>query len=80
MRKTFVMIHGSWYGGWARQKVVRHLSGKGLSAEAPPLPGHGPGAKRMGIVHEDCVRAVVDNIQRHKLKNVVLVGHSFGGR
>ena len=79
MRKTFVMIHGSWHGGWAWQEVVGHLLGKGHSAEAPTLLGHGPGAKHMGIAHEDCVRAVVDYIQRRKLKNVVLVGHSFGG-
>ena len=79
MSKTFVMIHGSWHGGWAWQEVVRHLSKKGHIAEAPTLPGHGPGATRLGIAHEDCVRAVVAYIQRHRLKNIVLVAHSFGG-
>src|SRR3974390_3402763 len=79
MSKTFVMIHGSWHGGWAWQEVVRHLSKKGHIAEAPTLPGHGPRAKRSGIAHEDCVRGVVAYIQQHRLENVVLVGHSFGG-
>jgi hypothetical protein len=59
MRKTFVMIHGSWHGGWAWQEVVRHLLNKGHSTEAPTLPGHGPQAMRLGIAHHDCVRAVV---------------------
>jgi len=79
MRKAFVLIHGSWHGGWAWQEVVGHLSKTGYRAEAPTLPGHGPGATRAGITHQDCVRAVVDFIHQHRLENVVLVGHSFGG-
>ena len=79
MSKAFVLIHGSWHGGWAWQEVVRHLSKTGHRAEAPTLPGHGPGAMRVGITHQDCVRAVVDFIHQHRLENVVLVGHSFGG-
>ena len=79
MRKTFVMIHGSWHGGWAWHDVVRHLSNKGHSAAAPTLPGHGPGAVRVGIAHGDCVRAVVAYIRERNLEKVVLVGHSFGG-
>ena len=46
---------------------------------APTLPGHGPGAMRAGITHQDCVDAVVTHLQRHGLKDVILVGHSFGG-
>ena len=79
MNKTFVMIHGSWHGGWAWQGVVRQLSKRGHRAEAPTLPGHGPGAIRLGITHQDCVRSVVSYIENQRLKEVVLVGHSFGG-
>jgi pimeloyl-ACP methyl ester carboxylesterase len=79
MSKTFVMVHGSWHGGWAWQEVIQHLSKKGHSAKAPTLPGHGPQAMRAGIVHQDCVRAVAAYIQHHGLEDVVLVGHSFGG-
>ncbi len=79
MSKEFVLIHGSWHGGWAWQEVVHHLSKKGHRAEAPTLPGHGHGAMCVGITQKDCVRAVVAYIQQHSLENVVLVGHSFGG-
>jgi pimeloyl-ACP methyl ester carboxylesterase len=79
MNKTFVMVHGSWHGGWAWQQVVRHLSKTGHRAEAPTLPGHGPGAMRLEITHQDCVRSVVSYIQQQRLKEVALVGHSFGG-
>ena len=76
MSKTFVLIHGTWHGGWAWKDVV---SQKGHVAHAPTLAGHGPGAPRSGITHQDCVEAVVPCIQHCNLKNVVLVGHSFGG-
>ena len=49
MKKTFVMVHGSWHGGWAWQQVIRQLSDGGHSAEAPTLPGHGPATMRSGI-------------------------------
>jgi len=59
--------------------VVRQLSKRGHRAQAPTLPGHGPGAMRVGGSHQDCVRRVVSYIQEQTLKKVILVGHSFGG-
>ena len=79
MSKVFVLIHGTWHGGWAWQDVIRELSEKGYCAHAPTLPGHGPGAKPNRVTHRDCVEAVVTYIQEHELNNTVLVGHSFGG-
>jgi pimeloyl-ACP methyl ester carboxylesterase len=79
MRKTFVLIHGSWHGGWAWQDVIHHLSQKGCIAYAPTLAGHGAGATRVEITHPDCVDGVTAYIQQRELKDVVLVGHSFGG-
>ena len=35
MNKTFVLIHGTWHGGWAWQEVVRCLAEKGHVAYAP---------------------------------------------
>lgn len=79
MRKTFVLIHGTWHGGWAWNEVIGCLSRKGHRAYAPTLAGHGPGGRRAGTTHRDCVASVVSCIQEHKLTNVILVGHSFGG-
>jgi len=79
MSKTFVLIHGTWHGGWAWQDVVGYLSAKGHRAHAPTLAGHGPEAERAGITHRDCVASVVTYIQERKLVDVILVGHSFGG-
>jgi pimeloyl-ACP methyl ester carboxylesterase len=79
MDKTFLLIHGSWHGGWAWEPVIRELSEKGHRAHAPTLAGHGPGAKRHGVSHEDCVDSVVTYLEEKDLRNIVLVGHSFGG-
>ena len=79
MSKTLVLIHGSWHGGCAWKAVIRELSANGHRAHAPTLPGHGPGAERIGISHQDCVNAVMNFIQERGLTDVVLVGHSFGG-
>jgi len=77
--RTFVLIHGSWHGGWAWQGVIRYLSQQGHHAHAPTLPGHGPAVMRAGIAHQDCVDAVVVYILERGLQGVILVGHSFGG-
>jgi len=58
---------------------MRSLAEKGHRAHAPTLPGHGPGARRLGITHRACVDAVVAYMQQHGLEDVILVGHSFGG-
>jgi len=77
--RTFVLIHGTWHGGWAWKEVIGHLSAKGHCAYAPTLAGHGPDETRSGVTHDDCVNSVVSCIRQGGLDNVILVGHSFGG-
>jgi len=79
MSMEFVLIHGTWHGGWAWKEVIECLSRKGHCAHAPTLAGHGPGARRFGVTHRDCVASVVSYIRQHSLENITLVGHSFGG-
>lgn len=79
MSKTFVLIYGTWHGGWAWQAVIRHLEAKGHHAYPPTLAGHGPGDERVGITHQDCVDSAISSIRQHDLHDVILVGHSFGG-
>jgi pimeloyl-ACP methyl ester carboxylesterase len=77
--RTFVLIHGSWHGGWAWKDVIRRLSEQGHRAHAPTLAGHGPETTRLRITHQDCVASVITYIEQHQLEDVILVGHSFGG-
>lgn len=79
MSETFVLLHGSWHGGWAWEPTAWCLRELGHEAFAPTYPGHFPGANRAGIRHDDYVAAVVAFIEARDLREVVLVGHSFGG-
>lgn len=79
MAETFVLVHGSWHGGWAWDGVRARLEEDGHRTLAPTLAGHGPGAHRAGVRHADCVDSVVTAIKSEGLTDVVLVGHSFGG-
>jgi pimeloyl-ACP methyl ester carboxylesterase len=79
MAETFVLLHGSWHGGWAWEPTAWCLREIGHAAYAPTYPGHLPGADRAGIRHDDYVAAVTSFITSRDLHDVVLVGHSFGG-
>ncbi len=79
MSERFVLLHGSWHGGWAWEPVAWCLRELGHEAHTPTYPGHRPGDSRAGIRHEHYVSAVTSYIEARDLRDVVLVGHSFGG-
>lgn len=69
---TFVLIHGSWHGGWCWERIVPLLHDAGHRVIAPDLPGYGRGAhaRNMPSLHD---------ILEAQSEPVVLVGHSSGG-
>jgi pimeloyl-ACP methyl ester carboxylesterase len=76
---TFVLVHGSWHGGWCWKKVVPLLEVKGHTVFAPDLPGHG---KDRTPIENITLQSYVDTILRivdSQDDQVVLVGHSRGG-
>ena len=75
---NFVLIHGSWHDGSAWQPTLDHLRKKGHTAVAPTIAGHGKGVNKR-VNHADCVRSILEYIAGNSLKDIVLVGHSFGG-
>jgi len=77
--ETFVLLHGSWHGGWAWEPTAWCLRELGHEVHAPTYPGHLAGASRAGVRHDDYVSSVVRFIAGRDLRDVVLVGHSFGG-
>lgn len=76
---TFVLIHGSWHGGWCWKKVVPLLEREGHAVFAPDLPAHGSDKTPIENVK---LQSYVDSILRiinSQDEKVILVGHSRGG-
>lgn len=44
-KPAFVLVHGSWHGGWCYAKVIPHLVKAGHRVVAVDLPGHALDAK-----------------------------------
>ena len=76
---TFVLVHGSWHGGWCWHKIVARLERAGHRALAPDLPGHGRNHRALGgITLNDYLASITDLLDRQP-EPVILVGHSRAG-
>jgi pimeloyl-ACP methyl ester carboxylesterase len=78
---TFVLVHGSYQGGWIWQPVANRLRAGGHQVYAPSLDGCGErkGTVRPGITTESQADEVAQLLFYEDLKDVVLVGTSSGG-
>ena len=78
---TFVLVHGSYQGGWIWQHVANRMRAAGHRVYAPSLYGCGErkGTVRPGITTETQADEVAQLVFYEDLKDVVLVGTSSGG-
>ncbi|NBD23005.1 alpha/beta fold hydrolase [Paenibacillus sp. T1] len=77
-RLTFVLVHGSWADASYWNNTAAALRKAGHTVYVPEYAGHGK-LYNPSVKHEAIVKSVTDYMTSKKLKNVVLVGHSFGG-
>ncbi len=78
---TFVLVHGAWGGSYAFRAVRGLLHAEGHEALSPSLTGIGERAHLTGP-HVDLslhVLDVVNAIRYEDLRDVVLLGFSYGG-
>lgn len=78
---TFVIVHGSSGGGWDWKMMDRLLTKRGHTVYRPTLTGLG---ERMHLNNPEIdltthVTDIVNAILFEDLRDVVLVGHSYGG-
>lgn len=78
---NFVLVHGSYQGGWIWQHVATRLRAGGHRVYAPSLDGCGERshALRAGITTETQADEVAQLLFYEDLRDVVLVGTSSGG-
>lgn len=79
----FVLIHGSWHGGWCFDPVAEILRARGHAVLAPTLPGMGGTAEELAAVTLDgWADFALEHCRRLRAETggpVVLAGHSRGG-
>ncbi|MDB5999277.1 MAG: alpha/beta hydrolase fold protein [Rhizobacter sp.] len=73
------LVHGSWHDGSLWGPVADHLKAAGHEVHTPTIAGHGKGVVKKGVDHAQCTRSIVDYLVERDLRDVVLIGHSFGG-
>ena len=78
----FVLVHGAFRGGWAWDRVARHLRDTGHVVATPDVVPAGAAAARSTLTLDQLVRpivAAVDRIVTDLDTPITLAGHSLGG-
>jgi len=78
---TYVLVHGAWHGGWCWKWVAQVLRAAGHEVFTPTLTGLG---ERSHLASADIdlhthEQDVINVLEFEDLREVILVGHSYGG-
>src|SRR6516162_10150914 len=76
---TYLLIHGSWHGGWCWYKVLPRLEKAGHRVVAPNLPSLGTDRTPIAQISLDTWTDSVCQLLDAQAEPVILVGHSRGG-
>ena len=80
-KHTYVLVHGAWGGGWTYRTLDSMLTAAGHRVYRPTLTGLGErvhlGTPDVGLSTH--VTDIVNVLLFENLRDVVLVGHSYGG-
>jgi pimeloyl-ACP methyl ester carboxylesterase len=75
---TYVLVHGAWHTGLELEPTAAPIRAAGHQVHTPTLAGNRPGDKKtVGL--EDAIKSLVDYLTGNDLKDIVLLGHSYGG-
>jgi pimeloyl-ACP methyl ester carboxylesterase len=78
---TFVLVHGAWFGAWCWRRVAGLLEARQHRVVTPTLTGLGERSHLLDpdIDLETHILDVVNLMKWQELRDIVLVGHSYGG-
>ena len=79
--KTFLVCHGAWSAGWAWKKMHPLMQAAGHRLVTPTYTGLGERAHlaNPSIDLDSHIEDVLNVIKYEDLRDIVLVGHSYGG-
>lgn len=75
---TYVLVHGAWHDGPLMGPTADHLRALGHTVHTPTNVGNREGADRTGGLEPD-VAGLVEFVEGLGERDVILVGHSYGG-
>jgi hypothetical protein len=80
-RKTYVLVHGAYHGGWCWRRVADILEGHGHKVFAESLTGLGDRSHLLSkeVVLDTHIADIVNLMTWEDLHDVCLVVHSYGG-
>ena len=80
-RKTFVLVHGAWHGGWCWRRVADRLERQGHKVFTPTLTGLGERSHLLStsINLDTHITDVVNVFKWEDIRDACLVVHSYGG-
>ena len=80
-KHTYVIVHGAWGGGWDWKRVDSALTKSGSVVYRPTLTGLGERVHLLtpAVDLSTHITDIVNVIRFEDLRDVVLVGHSYGG-
>ncbi|MFN2201634.1 MAG: alpha/beta fold hydrolase [Caldilineaceae bacterium] len=78
---TFVLVHGTTAGGWVWKEIASQLRAGGHEVYTPTLTGLGEREHLLtyDVGLETHIEDIVNVIRFESLRDVVLVGHGYGG-
>jgi len=78
---TYVLVHGGEHGGWCWRKVAKRLRAAGHDVATPTLTGLGERIHLMSPAVDLAMHVtdVANTLIFDDLRDVILVGHSYGG-
>src|ERR1700694_793721 len=81
MGATFLVCHGAWSAGWAWKKMHPLMNAAGHRLVTPTYTGLGERAHlaNRSIDLETHIEDILNVIHYEDLRDIVLVGHSYGG-
>ncbi|MEM7688499.1 MAG: alpha/beta fold hydrolase [Pseudomonadota bacterium] len=80
-KRHFVLVHGTWHGGWCWQEVADRLRAQGHMVTTPTLTGCGERRHLIGpeVGLDTHVTDILNAIEFAGADTVTLIGHSFSG-
>src|ERR1700681_1368011 len=81
MGATFLVCHGAWSAGWTWKKMHPLMAAAGHRLVTPTYTGLGERAHlaNPSIDLETHIRDILNVVKYEDLRDIVLVGHSYGG-